>query len=484
MAASTSKAPRTPTLDTQPLQGPKVLWSRSAQVLLCFWALLGAVWLSPGPLGELLRREVDPSLTPTSAVPTVSTPAPTTPTAAPADVASGGGASSGGALSADATSKGEAFVGQAIEDPARSLAHFGAALVALRAGKRARVRVLHYGDSQLDLDHISGELRKRYQARYGDGGQGFVPVARPWRWYYLPSTFFRISDGWRLHRLAGGAIPDRRLGLGLLAADHKTGGWTQVVRKTSATRVELSYLRQPGGGSLSFAVKGKAPLQRVSASKRFALGTLAIEGLKGNQQIVRVSTRGRVRLFGLRFERDRGLTWEGLPMISARFFQLARIDSALWRAQLKQVGPALVVFQFGANDALSYGGSLERYQARVIQVLRWRASALPRSSCLIVGPLDQLRRRRGKLAPLPSVSHVIGAQRKAARAGACAFWDARQAMGGPGALKRWIARRLLRRDLVHLNKRGSRELARLLDAALRHAVAKAIRPQGAERSAR
>jgi hypothetical protein len=479
MAASTPQASTaTPSAPRPSWHGAQVLTSRAAQVLACFWVLLGLLYFSPGPLGEILRREVDPTLAPKSAVPTVSAPAPK-PTPLGAGAASGSADSTSAGTKARHGAKGAGFSGQAIEDP-RALASFGEALAALQRKARARVRVLHYGDSQIDLDHITFELRRRFQRRHGNGGQGFVPIAKPWRWYYLGGTHFRRSDGWRLHRLAGGAVPDRRLGVGLLAAEHKSGGWTQVVRKAPATRVELSYLRRPGGGGLALYVKGKAPQRRVTAAKDFALGILAVEGLRGKQQIVRVSTRGRVRLLGLRFERDRGLTWEGLPMISARFHQLAQVDGPLWRAQLKHLAPALVVYQFGANDALSYGGNLKRYQDRVTKVLRWRRAALPRGSCLIVGPLDQLRRRGGKLAPLPSVTHVIGAQRRAARAGGCAFWDARQAMGGPGSLRQWIARGMLRRDRVHLNKRGARELARLLDAALRHALTRARSPKGAK----
>jgi hypothetical protein len=36
----------------------------------------------------------------------------------------------------------------------------------------------------------------------------------------------------------------------------------------------------------------------------------------------------------------------------------------------------------------------------------------------------------------------------------CAFWDAREAMGGPGSMARWLNRKLAWGDLFHLTDQG------------------------------
>ncbi len=440
-----------------------MLWSRPAHFVAAFWFSLGVLYVVPGPAHDLLRSETGPMLAPRSAVPAVADPV--TPRSSPNLTSpktplpgSGGAAAIGVAVPSDVTP---------IEDVGHSLASWARDLRALKAGRRQHVRVLHYGDSQLDIDHITASLRALYQRRYGDGGLGFVPAAKPWRWFYQPGVVHRSSAGWRVHRLAGGTLPDGRLGLGLSATERSVGaGWVRVVYRTPASRVELTYLRQPAGGSVTLLIAGKPPRRVSTASPRFALGSLAIEGLGENKQVVQVSTRGRVRLLGLRFERLRGVTWEGLPMISARFHRLVHVNAALWKAELRHVAPSLVVYQFGANDALSYGGNIKVYELKVARVLRWRAEALPQASCLVIGPLDQLRRVKGRLTPRSSVSKVIAAQRAAARRQGCAFWDARQAMGGPGSLKGWMSRGFLRHDLVHLSRKGAREFVRLFDIAL------------------
>ena len=46
----------------------------------------------------------------------------------------------------------------------------------------AVTRILHYGDSTVASDYISGTARRRLQARFGDAGHGFILIANPWQW--------------------------------------------------------------------------------------------------------------------------------------------------------------------------------------------------------------------------------------------------------------------------------------------------------------
>ena len=38
------------------------------------------------------------------------------------------------------------------------------------------IRILHYGDSQIEGDHITGQLRKNFQTQFGGSGVGLLPV--------------------------------------------------------------------------------------------------------------------------------------------------------------------------------------------------------------------------------------------------------------------------------------------------------------------
>ena len=63
---------------------------------------------------------------------------------------------------------------------AQDLAPFFQALEDVKAGKRARpVHIIQLGDSHTAADHITGALRARLQARFGEGGRGALPPGRP-----------------------------------------------------------------------------------------------------------------------------------------------------------------------------------------------------------------------------------------------------------------------------------------------------------------
>ena len=456
--------------------GPRVLLSKTGLAIASFWLLLGLVYSLPSPLGELLRTRSEPLLTrPT--MPTVRhAPAPRHRDQPSADRSAADSTAAGASRDSEGASerRGQAGGGfEPLQGQGRALAHFAAALQRTAANEPGAVtRVAHYGDSLIDLDHITAPLRRIFQRRHGDAGHGFSPVAKPWDWYNQLGILLGRADGWVVHQVVDARI-DRHLGYGLVAFENPGGARSLLVRTNPSvrfSRLELSYLQQPGSGRVEVWVDGKRLAVVATAGPRQpGYHTVSVED--GPHQI-RLRALGRVRLFGLVLDRDRpGVVWDNLPLVSARFHQLARADAAHWKAQLAHRRPDLVVYQFGATDTLNYGGDLDRYGRRVGLVLERMRQALPRASCLVIGPLDRLQRIGGALRSPGVVRRVSDRQREVAIANGCAFWDRQQGMGGPGAMRRWLEQGLALKDMVHLNPKGGTELARRLDRALCAALA-------------
>jgi len=353
--------------------------------------------------------------------------------------------------------------------------HFYAAL-----GKTARkeagaiTRVLHYGDSLIDLDRICGPLRRRLQARYGHAGRGFVLAGKPWRWYAQKGvTISEPKDAWFKLRLLRKRY-DGRLGLGLTAFEPKKGyTWIRVNLKphASGTSLEVLYDRRPRGGSFQVQADRQAGAWIKTAHDGKALGSFRMKAAAAPARI-HIKVRGKVRLFGVITERPGpGITWENLPLVGTRFHQLVRMDGAHWAEQLKHRNPDLVVFQFGANDTLSFGKSLQLYGQKVQRVLQGVRKALPGKSCMVIGPMDRVQRNsRGRLTTPRNVKLVKDTQRASAHAAGCAFWDGQQAMGGPGAMVRWARKGWAVKDYIHVTRPGSEVMAVILDRALEHGM--------------
>src|SRR5262249_290964 len=155
-----------------------------------------------------------------------------------------------------------------LEHPDR-LEHLFESLAGLEQGRsHDDVRVLQYGDSHTASDLGVGVFRRAMQARFGEGGRGFIPIGRPWKFYgedgvrggmtkefepvrvrYVHGAFEGVDGSFGL------------LGVGVAASRAGARAWADVTVRTS--RVEVAYLQQPSGGSFELAIDG-APAGRVA----------------------------------------------------------------------------------------------------------------------------------------------------------------------------------------------------------------------------
>ena len=463
-------------------EGPRILVSRTTWTLILFWIILGLLWLIPGPLRDTLLRarqgEQAPAPAPPGSVVTARQPGPVAPPVAPpAAPQAPTSNSAGGPTQAEVTPKPVAAKDiEQIQDPHGSLKHFYAAWT-LTARKKAGAitRVLHYGDSLIDLDRITGPLRRRLQARYGNAGRGFVLAGKPWRWYAQKGvTVSEPSDAWFKLRLLRKRY-DGRLGLGLTAFEpKKTFTWVRInlAPQASGTSLEVLYDRRPRGGSFQLFTDKQAGQWIKTAAEHKALGSHRVTVTTPPGKVL-IKVRGKARLFGVIMERrGPGITWENLPLVGTRFHHLVGLDEAHWAEQLQHRQPDLVVFQFGANDTISFGKSILTYGEKVLRVLKRVRKALPKKSCMVIGPLDRAQRdSRGRLVSPKNVKLVKDTQRGAAHAAGCAFWDGQQAMGGPGAMALWARKGWAVKDYIHVTRSGSEVFAGLLDRALEYGFA-------------
>ncbi len=392
-----------------------------------------------------------------------------------------------GALSAAAPSApppgrqpadGAPAVAQPIEDfSGESLDGFYRALLRTEGGGGgALTRVVHYGDSMLTGDAISGAVRRRLQERFGDGGHGFILAGRPWPWYSHQGVRLWSSPGFRVNRVTSNPLPDGRLGLGGVAFRSVAPGSRLVIEPKGggrASRYEVFYLKRPGGGSLTLGLEGLPDRTETvsTAAERLASGFHGLEAPDGSRRLtLSVAGGGEVRLFGVVLERDGpGVVYDSLGINGLHASNFARFDRHHLVEQIGRRAPALIVVMLGTNESQNPELDLEghgRDMAAMLEVLR---AGAPGASCLVVSPPDRARRTgAGRLISRPIIAEIVRRQREVAREAGCGFWSTYGAMGGPGAAVVWRSHRppWIGGDLTHPTPEGAEVIGRRLTEAL------------------
>jgi lysophospholipase L1-like esterase len=366
----------------------------------------------------------------------------------------------------------------AIEDPGgHTLDAFFARLARTdRKEPGAVTRILHYGDSTIASDYISGTVRRRMQARFGDAGHGFILIANPWEWYFHNDVLHASDGEWKASRLAGPVAPDGMYGLGGVSFTSYGGGVAWFGTSTRGdfgkrvSRFDLYYLEQPGGGDVEMEVRG-APAERFSTRGDAKASRIhAVHVADGEAKLtVKAMGGGPVRLFGVALERDQpGVVYDALGSHAAMAVYWQRQDPAHWKDQLALRDAALIVFQYGTNESDLWKLDRDEYEKALAGLIDELKEASGGASILVVAPLDRAHDKDGRLATKPVILDLVAIQKRVALAHGAAFWNTFEAMGGEGSMARWVKAKpqLGGGDLTHPTPLGAEVLGDMLSDAL------------------
>jgi lysophospholipase L1-like esterase len=337
----------------------------------------------------------------------------------------------------------------AFDNPAGLIAFFESLYQAQQ--HPAPVHVLQFGDSHTASDDWVNSMRQLAQAKFGDGGPGFVFPGSPFRGYRRFDVRGANSYSWHTDGTTG-SPGDGRVGLGI-AIETSRPGQTVSLEATGA-RTDLYYLQEAGGGAIDIAANGLDGTQ-VVASGDSELGVWTHDDTAGPSHfLLRTASYAPVRILGWAVDNPTGITWETMGINGAQAGIVNGWDDSLFEALIASRAPALVILAYGTNEALSPKFSPDEYRETFRNMIRKVRRATPVAGILVVGPPDCYLRRRRSLGPFPWLDQVIEIQRRVAIQEGCAFWDWRQRMGGAGSKQQWVLSGYAQADYVHFTSAG------------------------------
>lgn len=252
--------------------------------------------------------------------------------------------------------------------------------------------ILQIGDSHTAIDQFSGELRRRLQAAYGDGGAGYFAAGKPNIGVRAAPLKISTTAGWTYQSLH--AAPD---GTGFLLSGFNAlanaPGETMTFTAEAPIafdRIEIEALREPGGGAIDIRLDGVLESQfALGAAKSEPVVIRLVPERVDRLREISLTTRGAgtVKIASVAFYNTRsGLTYNAVGYPGATIDILHKLDAKTFADELTRLVPQIVVLAFGTNEGFNDGLDLDRYvqsYERVVQKIR---AVLPRATIVVVSP--------------------------------------------------------------------------------------------------
>jgi lysophospholipase L1-like esterase len=341
----------------------------------------------------------------------------------------------------------------------------------------AQTRILHYGDSVITSDFVSGTMRRLMQKKFGDAGHGFILVTNPWEWYFHNDVRHSASDGWNMNRITGPLSGDGMYGLGGVSfhTDASATAWFATTEKgdygRSASRFDIYYLEQPSGGGLYAIVPGKQPEIFSTAGPKKISRIYSVHVPDGAAEVtIKTTGSGEARVFGVAIERDvPGIVYDALGANGARARLWWAMSADHWKEQMDLRKPALIILQYGTNESEDGSVNETKFSQQFGDLIEKIKTAAPGASVLVASPLDRAEKAdNGDLQTKELITKLVTLERKAALDHGVAFWNTYEAMGGKGTMARWVKAdpQLASWDLTHPTPAGAEVVGNLFFKAL------------------
>jgi lysophospholipase L1-like esterase len=331
------------------------------------------------------------------------------------------------------------------------------------------VRVLYYGDSQIELDRFSSNLRHFFQQKFGGGGPGMVPFHQT-----IPtgSVNQSYSGNYTLFSLWGEIRRNKEGDYGPLAKMFRINGANKFTasaprRKGEDRRDNYSYISlliNNLNGSFNTELTDKNH-QMKYAIETDSLGIQLLDfPLNFSTQSFSISMNGNANIYGVLIDDGFGVAVDNIAMRGASGLHFTSMNDSLMREIYRLLNVGMFILQYGGNAVPGLSGerSVEAYVNNIIAQIKYLQRVAPNIPILFIGPSDMLSIVDGELRTyrhLPLLVERLGAE--IPNSGA-AFWNMYQVMGGANSMRAWVKKGWAGNDYVHFTAKGANEIANVL----------------------
>jgi hypothetical protein len=348
------------------------------------------------------------------------------------------------------------------------------------------VRILHYGDSQIEGDRISSYIRNQLQQKFGGSGIGLFPAVTPLS--NSMSIKHKTSDNWTrytIRDLNKSNFKHKRFGV-LLSFSRYSPLYSNYQDKVYKAFIKIDkspigfnrasdyryckifygYNQKPliiklkEGETVSDADMIPSTDQLKTIKWKVNPGTdelsISFEGVHGPD------------IYGIALDGAKGVALDNIPLRGSSGTDFTKVNQSFYKEMFNQLNVKLIIMHFGVNIVPSNRENYDFYKQQLYNQLKFLKSLDDDLSIIVMGVSDMSRKVESHYESFPNIEKIRNAQRQAAFKANCAFWDTYEAMGGKNSMPSWVFSDppLARKDFTHFTYKGSVVIAKMFYKAL------------------
>ena len=301
------------------------------------------------------------------------------------------------------------------------------------------VRIAYYGDSFIEGDIFTQDLRELLQDQFGGSGVGWVDCASQVHGFRqsVSHSFSGISEYEIVKR------PFSNANQGIAQRYFTASDGARITYKGARARRHqgqwnkaIFYLRSDGGVRLHTTMNGGSTVVDTIA------GAPRLQAIECRDSVPMTSVSYTLRgigsgtlFYGVALEPLNGVIVDNFSMRGSAGSTLSQIPAATL-AQFAALRPYdLIVVHYGLNVANTSQSNYSGYARNMGQAIEHLRQAYPQTSILVVGMPDRDQRSANGLHTMKGVEALVAYQQIMASDHAVSFFNLFEAMGGRDSMK-------------------------------------------------
>ncbi|WP_347841343.1 GDSL-type esterase/lipase family protein [uncultured Draconibacterium sp.] len=354
------------------------------------------------------------------------------------------------------------------------------------------VRIMHYGDSQIEGDRITAFVRNKLQVKFGGTGVGLRPALQPYD--YVFSAYQQNSANWKRYPIYGrvdSTVEHSRYGVmgafsryAPLATDtlpfvdsvlfeaemnvSKSAISYKRTREYEQMRLFYGHAKRPV--AVQVLAKGDTVLADTLAPDiDYAVLECSLPDSTSSVTL-RFSGYDGPDVYGIELASTKGIIVDNIALRGSSGTIFTKADFQHSLKMYKDLNPKFFILQFGGNviPYIKDQKAIDRYGRWFSSQIKRINALCPDAAILVIGPSDMSTKKKDKYLTYKHLPRVVDKLKEVSLANNCAYWDMYQAMGGHNSMPSWVNAQpeLARPDYVHFSPRGARLVANMFYNAL------------------